>query len=231
MPANNITIKIATPSNASDLLKIYAPYVLNTSITYEYEVPSVEEFTNRIKKTLEKYPYLIAVESYTNDTSTETNDISTETNENEDFSVNNMFKNNHSNDTPTFERIVGYAYASSFHTRAAYAWDIETSIYVDMNHKGKGIGKMLYDKLEEILKKQNILKLYACIAYTEIEDKYLTNASVDFHKHLGYSLTAHFPKCAFKFNKWYDMVWMEKTIGEQTKEPKAFIPFGSLINI
>lgn len=53
-------IRVATPADATALLDIYAPYVKNTAITFEYEVPSVKEFTGRIEHTLEKYPYLVA---------------------------------------------------------------------------------------------------------------------------------------------------------------------------
>ena len=47
-------------ADAEALLRIYAPYVRETAITFEYEVPSPEEFQSRIRRTLEKYPYLIA---------------------------------------------------------------------------------------------------------------------------------------------------------------------------
>ena len=53
-------IRRATENDAEALLKIYAPYVEHTAITFEYEVPSVEEFRSRIRHTLEKYPYLAA---------------------------------------------------------------------------------------------------------------------------------------------------------------------------
>ena len=55
-------IRFAKPSDARSLLDIYAPYVENTAITFEYEVPTIEDFANRIEKTLEKYPYLVAEE-------------------------------------------------------------------------------------------------------------------------------------------------------------------------
>ena len=55
-------IRFAKPSDARSLLDIYAPYVENTAITFEYEVPTIEDFATRIEKTLEKYPYLIAEE-------------------------------------------------------------------------------------------------------------------------------------------------------------------------
>lgn len=56
------TIRIAEKKDASALLDIYAPYVTDTAITFEYEIPSVEEFANRIEHTLKRYPYLIAEE-------------------------------------------------------------------------------------------------------------------------------------------------------------------------
>ena len=53
-------IRIATPEDASAIQSIYRYYVEHTAITFELEVPSVEEFQGRIKKTLERYPYLVA---------------------------------------------------------------------------------------------------------------------------------------------------------------------------
>ena len=52
-------IRIATPEDASAIQSIYRYYVEHTAITFELEVPSVEEFQGRIKKTLERYPYLV----------------------------------------------------------------------------------------------------------------------------------------------------------------------------
>ena len=53
------TIRLATPDDAPTLLAIYEPYVLETAITCEYKVPSVEEFAGRIERTLKRYPYLV----------------------------------------------------------------------------------------------------------------------------------------------------------------------------
>ena len=55
-----IRIRPAKPEDAEKLLAIYAPYVEQTAITFEYEVPTVEEFRERIHNTLKKYPYLVA---------------------------------------------------------------------------------------------------------------------------------------------------------------------------
>ena len=60
MNREKTTIRIAKPEDAEELLKIYAPYVKHTAITFEYEVPSVEAFRSRIEQILKKYPYLAA---------------------------------------------------------------------------------------------------------------------------------------------------------------------------
>lgn len=56
-------IRLATVDDAEVLRKIYEPYVLQTAVSFEYEVPSVEEFRGRIQKTLERYPYLVVEEN------------------------------------------------------------------------------------------------------------------------------------------------------------------------
>lgn len=185
-----LQIRVATLEDAEQILKIYAPYVENTAISFEYDVPSIDEFKKRIETTLQKYPYLVA--------------------ENEN------------------KEIVGYCYCGAFKTRAAYDWAVETTIYLREDCKGKGIGRLLYEKLEEYAKKQNIINLNACIAACSVEDEHLTNGSSKFHEKLGYRLVGQFNKCGYKFEKWYDMVWMEKMIGEHIVPAAPFIPFSEI---
>ena len=173
-----ITITDVTVNDAKQLLEIYAPYVEKTAITFEYEVPTLNDFQKRIINTTGRYPYIKAVD-----------------------------ENN---------QIVGYAYAGTFKGRRAYDWSIETSIYVEWNKRSMGIGKALYLELENRLKSMGITNMYACIAYTENEDEYLKNDSERFHETLGYKTIGTFHKCAYKFNRWYDMIWMEKFINDHT---------------
>ena len=56
-----ITIRNAALSDAERLLEIYSYYVENTAISFEYETPSLEEFENRMKDIMERYPYLVIV--------------------------------------------------------------------------------------------------------------------------------------------------------------------------
>ena len=60
MTAANLSLRLASPGDARALLEIYAPYVRETIVTFEYEVPTPEEFARRISATLERYPYLVA---------------------------------------------------------------------------------------------------------------------------------------------------------------------------
>lgn len=55
-----ILIRHVNLNDAQELVEIYAYYVLNTSITFEYDVPSIDEFSERIQKITKKYPYLVA---------------------------------------------------------------------------------------------------------------------------------------------------------------------------
>ena len=166
-----IKIKSAAPLDAAELLKIYSYYVTDTAISFEYEVPTLDEFKARIVRTLENYPYLVA-------------DLD--------------------------GKIIGYAYAGNFVGREAYKYSAELTVYLDKNFRGQGVGRKLYQALEDALKIRGIKNLYACIGYPEVEDEYLTLASVKFHERLGFKICGKFTNCGFKFNRWYSMVWMEK---------------------
>lgn len=189
MDRKDIVIRTVTPQDAQALLAIYAPYIIKTAVTFEYEVPSVEVFADRIAHTLERYPYLAAED-----------------------------------DT----QILGYVYAGPLHERPAYDWSVETSIYVRMDQKGRGIGSALYRELERMLQRQGIVNAAACIAYPEVEDEYLTKDSVRFHAKSGYRMVGQFHQCAYKFGRWYHMVWMEKQIGPHADSMTPMIPFGQL---
>lgn len=124
--------------------------------------------------------------------------------------------------------ILGYAYTGPFVGRAAYAWAAETTIYLKEDKKKMGIGRALYEALEKVSRAQNILNLNACIGYPEADDEYLTGNSVQFHGHMGYRMVGEFHKCGYKFGRWYNMVWMEKILGEHGERPEEVIPFPAL---
>lgn len=186
----NIEIESAKIQDAQEILDIYAYYVKNTAITFEYEVPRLDEFQQRMINILSKYPYIIAKAE---------------------------------------NKIVGYAYASVFKPRAAYDWAVETTIYVKDGCHKMGIGKKLYEALENILKIQGFTNMNACISYPQVENQYLNKNSADFHEHLGYQLVGRFHDCGYKFHQWFDMIWMEKIIGEHFENQPEIIPFLNII--
>ena len=73
-----------------------------------------------------------------------------------------------------------------------------------------------------------ILNVNACIALLKVgdADEHLTNDSFFFHEKLGYKLVGTFHDSGFKFGKWYDMIWMEKMLGEHTSDP-GDVKFGN----
>lgn len=105
---------------------------------------------------------------------------------------------------------LGYAYAHPYIVREAYQWSAEVTIYLAPVGHGKGYGTLLYNALEDILRLQGITNLYACIAYDNA-------ASIGFHRSRGYAINGVFKQCAFKNDRWLDMVWMEKIL----QEPRA----------
>ncbi|MGN1340955.1 MAG: GNAT family N-acetyltransferase [Oscillospiraceae bacterium] len=125
-------------------------------------------------------------------------------------------------------RAVGYAYAGAFKGRAAYDWSVEVTVYVDKDLHRCGIGKMLYSRLEELLKAMGVTNLYACIGVPAAEDEFLTRNSIDFHQHLGYVPVGEFHKCGYKFDRWYNMVWAEKIVGEHRSGQEDVINFNEL---
>ena len=189
MNTDKFIIRDAAIDDATALLSIYSPYVEKTAVTFEYDVPSAEEFAQRIQTISARYPYLVLVQ---NDSGNKVND---------DKVVCN-------------KKIVGYCYASTFKDRAAYDRCVETSIYIKQGEHGKGFGRALYLELEKRLKNQGILNSYACIAYAKPGNTHLDNGSFLFHQRMGYSLVGTFHDCGYKFGQWYDMVWMEKNAGK-----------------
>ena len=180
-----MTIRSAAPADAPALRAIYAPYVAETAVSFEYDVPTEAEFARRMEGILARYPYLVLSEG---------------------------------------DEMLGYAYAGPFKCRAAYDWAVETTIYLRQDARGRGYGRALYQALEDALRQRNILNCYACISWTEQPDEYLTQDSPRFHERMGYRLCGTFGKCGYKFGRWYDMVWMEKWLGEHRENPRP--PFG-----
>jgi phosphinothricin acetyltransferase len=119
--------------------------------------------------------------------------------------------------------VLGYAYAHLFRTRAAYAWSVETSVYVGAGARRLGVGSRLYGALLPILLKQGFHRAFAGIT--------LPNpASVALHESVGFTPIGVFRRVGWKFGSWWDVGWWQLDLEASTNaEPAAEpIPFSEL---
>jgi phosphinothricin acetyltransferase len=181
-----MVIRPVRVEDAQALLDIYAFYVLETTISFELEVPTLDEFAHRIEETAESYPYLVAVDG----------------NGSGDGS-----------DGGGSGQILGFTYAHRYRERHAYDWTVETSIYLNVEKRGMGVGSQLYRALDEKLAQQGVFNITACIAGDNAE-------SIRFHTKNGFTEVGNFPHVGYKFDKWLDVVWMAKTLGELPDSPR-----------
>lgn len=156
---NVSTIREALTEDVSDICKIYNPYILETTHTFE-EVPVTEAIM------LER--------------------------------MNKCIKRGHWFVYELDSKVIGYAYATEWKARSAYRFTVETSVYIDKGHVGKGIGRQLYTRLIEKLKSDDIHAIIGGIA--------LPNpASIALHESLGFDKVAHYKEIGFKKGRWLDV--------------------------
>lgn len=96
------------------------------------------------------------------------------------------------------EKMIGYAYATSWQSRCAYRETVEISCYLDHRQTGKGYGKQLYEVLLDRLKK---LECHIVIAGIALPNE----ASVKLQEAFGFEKVAHFKEVGFKHDRWIDV--------------------------
>ena len=175
-------IRLATADDSEEILKIYAPYIAETTISFETEVPSVNEFRKRIENITRQYPFLI-------------------------YEVGG--------------KTVGYAYASKHRERAAYAYNVDVSVYVMPEYHGSGIAYKLYDCLFTLLAEMGYINAYAGCTVPNTK-------SVKFHEKFGFKIIGTLHKTGYKFGKWHDVVWLEKMINEHAEKPKDILSINEI---
>ena len=167
-----LKLRFAKEADAENLLKIYKQYI-DTTITFEYVLPSIEEFQRRIREFSEVYPYLICEED---------------------------------------DVIVGYAYAHRAFERAAFGWDAEVSIYLDREVRGRGIGKLCYKALLNLLKEQGIITVYSLISTPNIRSERL-------HEEMGFVWIGTHKNTGYKAGKWCDISWYQIQLNPYAEKP------------
>jgi phosphinothricin acetyltransferase len=118
-------------------------------------------------------------------------------------------------------QVLGYAYGHQFAERAAYAWSVETSIYVRETARGQRVGSTLYRALFTLLAAQGYQQAYAGIT--------LPNpASVGLHEALGFEHVGTYRDVGFKFERWHDVGWWQRPLTDGNVAPRAPVPVDGL---
>jgi len=99
-------------------------------------------------------------------------------------------------------QVLGYAYASSWRSRHAFRFAVETTIYMDMGHHGKGIGEKLYRALVQALRERGFHSALGCLALPN-------GPSVALHEKLGFTKVGHMREAGWKFSRWVDVGFWE----------------------
>jgi phosphinothricin acetyltransferase len=94
--------------------------------------------------------------------------------------------------------VLGYAYAGKWKSRSAYRFSVESTVYVDKDHLGKGIGSALYEELLSRLRKTPIHAVVGGIALPN-------DPSVRLQEKFGFHKIGHFEKIGFKLGRWIDV--------------------------
>lgn len=159
-------LRLATLEDGEAILKIYSVYILGTAITFEEEVPSLEEFQGRIRARQGDLPWIVYEEE---------------------------------------GQVLGYAYASHFHQRAAYGWDAELSVYVERGEAGRGIGGKLYGALIGIMEALGYYNLYGVVTIPN-------QASEGLHRRFGFARQGVLPCAGYKLGSWRHVAYLAKQL-------------------
>ena len=117
--------------------------------------------------------------------------------------------------------VLGYAYAAPHHDRAGYRWAVNISVYVRADAHGRGIGRALYTRLLDLLRRQSFVNAYAGIA--------LPNpASEALHRAIGMERIGVYRRVGYKHGRWVDVAWYGLRLRAPDEPPAEPIPLPQL---
>ena len=175
-------LRFAVPEDAAALLRVYQEYI-GTTVTFEYALPTEEEFSARIAAfTAAGYPYLALFDG---------------------------------------PRPAAYAYAHRAQERAAYGWNAELSIYIARDYSHRGIGRLLYAALMELLRLQGVKTVYGVVTSPN-------PASEALHEAMGFRRAALFRNAGYKNGRWCDVTWFERELSAHDGAPSPLRPAAAI---
>lgn len=101
--------------------------------------------------------------------------------------------------------ILGYTTSGQLRPKPAYDTSVETTVYLHPDDVGQGIGKRLYAALFDRLANEDVHRCYGIIALPN-------EASIALHESFGFSRVAYLSEVGRKFDQYWDVVWMEKSL-------------------
>jgi L-amino acid N-acyltransferase len=99
-------------------------------------------------------------------------------------------------------RVLGWGSLSPYHSRCAYRFTVENSVYVHHEHLHQGIGSMI---LKDLIARAKKLDYHAIIAAIDGSQ----SASINLHTNFGFAEVGHFHEVGFKFATWLDVIYLE----------------------
>jgi L-amino acid N-acyltransferase YncA len=165
-----VAIRPARPADAAACARVYAPYVTDSCISFEYEPPTAGEVAARMAAA---HAWVVAEEGGI---------------------------------------VAGYAYASEHRARAAYRWSADVAIYIAETHRGRGLGRLLYEELFARARELGLRTLCAGVAQP--------NAASDaLHRALGFREVGVYRRIGFKNGAWHDVRWWQLHLGDDGPPP------------
>lgn len=104
--------------------------------------------------------------------------------------------------------IAGYAYASALHTRPGYRFTVEDTIYLDQRYHRQGIGTRLLEELIGECEARDFRQMLALIGDSA------NTASIRLHERCGFSDAGVWKSSGWKFNRWIDVIVMQRALGD-----------------
>ena len=103
--------------------------------------------------------------------------------------------------------VLGFAYCNWFKPRPAYRYSAEDSIYLAATAGGRGLGRLLLQELMAQAERAGVRKLIAVIGDSA------NHGSIGVHKACGFTPVGTLAQCGWKFDRWLDVVLMDKALG------------------
>jgi L-amino acid N-acyltransferase YncA len=102
--------------------------------------------------------------------------------------------------------VLGFSTFGDFRTWPGYRFTVEHSVHVRSDTRGRGVGKEL---VKALFPRAEALNKHVMIAGVDAANQ----ASIRFHERLGFEQAGHLREVGHKFDRWLDLVFLQRSIG------------------